>query len=176
MDPVLFALTITTGQAQVVSAIALIIVALGALLETRRTRKQAIRPVIALDLVTVGASLYVEVGVANVGQGAAFDLDLELSFMPDDGEPERARWTWPLLRPGQHYQFGPPDVGGQTRPNLDAWAPAYPRVTLTGTVRDQLNVPHDVDLELRDISGLRARAMDARLAGEHRIVRRSGGT
>jgi hypothetical protein len=36
--------------------------------------------VLALDLVTVGG-LYVEVGIANIGQGAALDVDVDLAFV-----------------------------------------------------------------------------------------------
>jgi hypothetical protein len=45
------------------------------------------------------------------------------------------------------------------------WAPVYPRVTLTGTVRDQLRRERKVKLEMGDLPGLRSRAMAARLAG-----------
>jgi hypothetical protein len=137
---------ISTGEAQVIAAAALIVVSLlaavsafAAFLETRRARKQAVRPALALDLVSVTHG-YLEIGIANVGQGAALDLDLELAFLPGEetSEPVRRRWNWPLIQPGQRYQFGPPDVDGEKRPDLAKWAPLYPRVTLTGTVRDQL--------------------------------------
>jgi hypothetical protein len=78
-----------------------------------------------------------EVGIINVGQGAALDVDLELAFHPADetAEPVRRPWTWPLIRPGQRYQFIPPEVAGQRAPDFGLWAAVYPRVTLTGTVR-----------------------------------------
>ena len=163
---------ISTGEAQVIVAATLIAVSLlaagsafAAFLETRRTRKQAIRPVIALDLASV-TEMYAEVGITNVGQGAATDLDLELAFLPGEatGEPVRRRWNWPLIQPGQRYQFAPPTVGEQPRPDLEVWAALYPSVTLTGTVRDQLGHDHSVDVAITDLPGLRDRAMDAGLA------------
>lgn len=162
----------TTGEAQVFSAIALSLLtallawfAFDAVREARRTRKQAVRPALGLDLVTVGGN-YVEVGVVNVGQGAALDVDLELAFMPDlgDAEPVRLRWTWPLIRPGQSYQFAPPTLGKSNRPVLKAWAERWPRVTLTGTVRDALDHEHRIEVELLDVVGLRERAIEATMA------------
>jgi hypothetical protein len=107
-----------------------------------------------------------EIGIANVGHGAALDVDLELAFLPGEatGEPVRRRWNWPLIQPASGYQFGPPDVGGEPRPDLEVWAPIYPRVVLTGTVRDQLDKEHSVDVALTDLPALRDRAMDAGLA------------
>jgi hypothetical protein len=94
------------------------------------------------------------------------DLDLELAFLPEagTGEPVRRRWNWPLIQPGQRYQFGPPDVDGKRRPDLATWAPIYPRVTLAGNVRDQLGKEHPVDVALVDLPTLRDRAMAAGLA------------
>src|SRR5262249_27609475 len=138
-------LAVSTADAQVfASAVLVVITALYALftllevVEAKRARKQQVRPALALDLVTVEQSLYVEVGIVNVGQGAALDVDLELAFIPlaPQGEHDRQRFTWPLIRPGQHYQFAPPDLGQQNRPTLEEWAPVYPRVELTGTVHD----------------------------------------
>jgi hypothetical protein len=171
-------LAISTADAQVVASIVLVVVTtlysgftLLAVIETRRTRKQQVRPALALDLVTVEQSRYVEVGIVNVGQGAALDVDLELSFYRNDGgEPVCRRFTWPLIRPGQTHQFAPPDVDGKRRPNLEIWAPVYPRVTLSGTVRDQLDKPHDIDLTVPHVADLRARAMDAGLAGPRAVA------
>lgn len=167
---------LSTGDAQVVSAVGLIVVSavaawfgFGAVREARRTREQAVRPALALDLVSVGA-LYAEIGIVNVGRGAALDADLTLSFLAADegAESARRRWTWPLIQPGQRFQFAPPDADGKSHPNLGVWAPIFPRVTLTGTVRDSLGKDHRVDVELTDLPELRARAMDAGLASELR--------
>jgi hypothetical protein len=49
-------------------------------------------------------------------------------------------------------------------------APVYPRLTLTWTVRDQLGKSHDVDLAIPKVAALRARAMDAVLAGPRDVA------
>jgi hypothetical protein len=66
---------ISTGEAQVIAAAALIVVsllaalsALASFLETRRARKQAVRPAFALDLVSV-TELYSEIGIRTSGRG-----------------------------------------------------------------------------------------------------------
>jgi hypothetical protein len=156
---------IASGVLVAVTTVAAIIAAL-AVREARRTREQNTRPVLALDLVTVAASLYIEVGIVNVGQGAALDVDLELAFVPsEDGLAVRRRFNWPLIRPGQTYQFAPPPIAGQRAPDFEKWAPAYPRVALTGTIRDQLDKTHEIDLAVEDVATLRTRAMEAGLAG-----------
>jgi hypothetical protein len=162
---------ISTAEAQVVAAVALIVVsglaawaAYWSYKEARRTREQAARPVLALDLVPV-TETYVEVGIVNVGQGAAINARLQLAFLPVGADvPVRNWWVWPLIRPGQSYQFAPPNIDGTNRPNFETWAALYPQVTLTGTVWDQLGNIHGVALDLTDLVGLRALAAGAGLA------------
>jgi hypothetical protein len=71
---------ISTGEAQVIAAAALIVVsvlaavsAFAAFLETRRARKQAVRPAFALDLVSVTNGIW-RSGLRTSGTGR--------------------RWTW----------------------------------------------------------------------------------
>ena len=92
--------------------------------------------------------------------------------MPDDGSESPVRPMELAVDPARAaLPIRPPGLGGEKRPNLDVWSPVYPRVTLTGTVRDQLEKEHDVDLELHDVPGLRARAIDAGLASLLRETR-----
>jgi hypothetical protein len=179
--PGLTILATSTADAQLTASIVLVVVTavyagftLLAVLEAGRTRRQQVRPVLALDLVTVEQSFYIEVAIVNVGQGAAVDVDLELTFYPsrEGREPVRRRFTWPLIRPGQHYQFAPPkiDEGDANHPVLEEWAPVYPRVELTGTVNDQLGKSHDVHVTLPDVAELHGRAVDAVLAGPRTVA------
>ena len=169
---------ISTGEAQVVAAVGLIAVSIvtagfarAAVREAERTRTDAARPALGLDLVTVGG-LYVEVGIVNVGRGAALDLDLALSFIPSNGarDPQRYEWAWPMIRPGQSHQLAPPAVDGERRPDLEKWASLYPRVELTGTVRDRLDARHPVSVTIEDVTALRERSMAAGLAGGRETV------
>jgi hypothetical protein len=96
-------LAISTTDAQVIASVVLVVItaiaavfALLAVFEARRTRKQQVRPVLALDLVTVEQSFYVEVGIVNVGQGSALDADLELAFHPSKAGADPVRHPWTL--------------------------------------------------------------------------------
>jgi hypothetical protein len=154
---------LSTGEARVLSAVALLLVtataamfAFRAVRETRKAREQAVRPVLALDLNFISPVGYARIVVANVGQGAAVDADLELSFRPateTGAAPIVRSWTWPLLAPGQTYEFNPPDMDDKF-PTVSDLALVWPMVALKGNVRDQLGKVHPVNLvglDLRQI-------------------------
>src|SRR3954453_10744494 len=75
--------------------------------EMRTSREQAQRPLIALDVNTVGPS-YGYARLTNVGPGAAFDVALTLAYDLASGAADTRSWETPVvLSGGGESFFGP---------------------------------------------------------------------
>jgi len=105
--------------------------------------------------VSVDQSPYYEIGIVNVGQGAAVDVDLDLHLPPE-------RWRR-AGSPALHLAADPARADLPVRAARDRRRRAsvaegvgavYPRVELAGAVLDQLDNAHPVSVALPDAAGL----------------------
>ena len=110
-------------------------------------RQQAVAPHLVMSIAYVGNGVGV-VRVTNVGQGAALDAYLELTFQPPHDRQQAAHvihWTPSVVTPFERSDFYMP---GRPHTYMRDFAETYPRVTLQGTVKDTLGNESRVDDEI----------------------------
>ena len=119
--------------------------------EMTRARELSAAPNLVASIAFVGQGEAV-VRVTNVGQGAALDADLTIEFIPAGESKARSpvRWTPSVVTPFERSDFYAPT--DRPRPVIAEFAETFPKVTLTGSVRDSLGNVVDVRDEL-DVAG-----------------------
>jgi hypothetical protein len=122
--------------------------------EARQARLDAVRPALGIRIDSVGPVNSL-VAVASVGQGAAIDVDITITYHPDKpgGHTHSVRWRTPLMAPGQFAQFMPKDQNGVVQLNTQTLVGMFSKVTVTGTIKDAGGTTHPVDLTLDDVPG-----------------------
>jgi hypothetical protein len=120
--------------------------------EMEKARKQSVLPKLALGLAGLTPTL-VAMKTQNVGQGAAFDVDIALELVPHEGggEPRSVRWRTNLVAPGEEHHFLVRAPGGGDLIDTDTLAASYREIRLTGSLRDALGATHQVDETIRDL-------------------------
>jgi len=134
--------------------------------EMQRARLAGIEPrlvpVVEYDH-PVGGTIYVE----NIGLGAAFDLDLTLTFEPNGTTFRLRRY---LLRPGARRFWNPAHTGQQENlPQVyhpDAHLPNHTHIHVTGSFRDLLGRRHAIDERTPVENRWETRFMDRWITGD----------
>lgn len=114
--------------------------------EMRENRVALQTPRIRLDLWMLKRD-HVVVRLVNVGNGAAFDLRVTLSFAPAPEVVRRAElrdWKTPILRPGETQSFHFPSVD-EDEMNLKKIAAIYDAVDVSGQCSDSLGNTYEID-------------------------------
>lgn len=118
--------------------------------EAREARKQALRPVLAVDPVPAGP-VHLYLRLFNAGPGPAIDVELNFVWRPrvpeDQNGPREQRFTfvWPAVAPGQQHQFDPVDYpAGQGENQMQWLAESFSPLEVRGTCKDVLGRTHSV--------------------------------
>lgn len=124
--------------------------------EMREARRLSVLPKLAmnLDIRHMGVG---EIAIRNVGQGAALDAEIELTFEPIEGVQlpvERRRWRTGVIAPGEQHRFFPP--WSQAHPGqlmgMDELVALYRRVCLTGKCGAILGEGMEINEQLEDLA------------------------
>jgi hypothetical protein len=120
--------------------------------EMENARKQTVLPKVALGMVGLTPTM-VALKAQNVGQGAAFDVDIALELVPHDvqAETRTVRWRSNLIAPGEENQFLVKGDDGDLI-NTDELSASYREIRLVGTLRDALGDTHHVSDTVRDVA------------------------
>jgi hypothetical protein len=101
--------------------------------EMRETRRLSIRPKLALQVLPHGPT-YGHLGLKNLGQGAALEVDVTLTFEPLG---ESRLWRTDVLAPGEQAEFKFPSTAAGAPPfDFAALEHHKVRVLLRGSARD----------------------------------------
>ena len=126
--------------------------------EMRADRLQRVRPHFAMEFERLGGTA-ATLSVSNLGEGAALDSELTISFIPlEAGDPDVRRWQPPVVASGHRQRFFPPAEGL----DMEVLASGYGSVRLRGVTHDVLGERHDVLAEIPDIPGWWRRTKEAR--------------
>lgn len=118
-------------------------------IETRRTRLQAIAPVLTLGFHPF-SKMTVLPELVNVGMGAARNVDVTIAFVPADGssaERVERRWRHPLIEPGGRHAFISPEGADYN----DQFSTLYQSVQIKGTALDSTGTAVIIDASIDDL-------------------------
>lgn len=94
--------------------------------EMKKARDATILPKLALDLHTLGPTVF-DLAIKNVGPGAALDIDVQTEWMPVDESAAApgVRWRRNILSPGGQVELFPP---GELSGNHESLPETYKEV------------------------------------------------
>lgn len=144
--------------------------------DAQAARELALQPELALDL-TMTTKVTAGVRVINVGQGAALDARLTLTFEPRPGagtEVDARPWQTNVILPGESHIFGPPMAEPNVAPSFATLADSYERITLRGSVRDLLDRTHTVEASVEDLPARQREGAAALHVYEEAPIRKVG--
>lgn len=122
-------------------------------------RRQAVLPKLAIGLHRLAPTV-VTIAIKNVGLGAALGIDLRMIYEPlAGGQAKEVRWRWPMLGPGEQFDFMPP---GELNNNLNTMPATYSSIRLEGSCIDATGQDHPIQDEYEDLSEWRELLGNAR--------------